>query len=76
MRKVKLTTAVIRGIIALGRPGMVQAMRGELTHVKMNELSIYRSHIDDANKALDWAARTHQDLMKPAFDDIDMVTFD
>jgi uncharacterized protein YkuJ len=42
----------------------------------MNELSIYRSHIDDANKALDWAARTHQDLMKPAFDDIDMVTFE
>ena len=74
MRKVKLTTAVIRGIIALGRPGMVQAMRGELSQNQMNELSIYRSHIDDANKALDWASRTHQDLMKPAFDDIDMVT--
>jgi hypothetical protein len=55
---------------------MVQAMRGELSQNQMNELSIYRSHIDDANKALDWASRTHQDLMKPAFDDIDMVTFE
>ena len=52
MRKVKLTTAVIRGIIALGRPGMVQAMRGELSQNQMNELSIYRSHIDDADR--DW----------------------
>ena len=82
MRKVKLNTTVIRGILALAKPGMAYARRNELPPEELKKLSIYKSDMDAANQALDWAASVHASLKapppepKPSYNDLVIPDFD
>jgi hypothetical protein len=82
MRSVKLTTTVIRGILALGKPGMNMALHYNLTPEELKKLNIFTSDIEAANKALDWAANVSAGLQskppkkEPTYNDLVIPDFD
>tara|TARA_R100000951_G_scaffold116237_1_gene127204 strand:- start:485 stop:799 length:315 start_codon:yes stop_codon:yes gene_type:complete len=82
MRSVKLTTTVIRGILALGKPGINEALHYTLTPQELKRKGLSKVDIDAANKALDWAASVSAGLQskppkkEPTYNDLVIPDFD
>ena len=53
---VRLSMKVIRGIIALGRPGVSHAINNPMDREQMKKEGIFYKDVDDGIRALEWAA--------------------
>ena len=60
--KATLTVKVVRGIIALGKPGVAEAINFPISREEMHKKNIWYKDVDDAIRALEWASSVHQKI--------------
>ena len=56
---IRLSMKVIRGILALGKPGVTEVVIFPVDRKEMRKRGVYYKDVDDANRALEWAAAVH-----------------
>lgn len=56
---IRLSMKVIRGILALGKPGVADVVNFPVDRKEMRKRGVYYKDVDEANRALEWAAAVH-----------------
>jgi hypothetical protein len=52
----RLSMKVIRGVIALGKPGVSDAINFPVNRQEMRKRGVWHKDVDDGIRALEWAA--------------------